>query len=348
MSLLASFFANFQPSTPESRVILPLWVFWLLIGLIGALVILLLIRDKALRRGLKNSFLSARRRVQRARLESRIKRETKEREKALNALGQKAWSIGIKLESAADILKSIQALEQKKKGSLKESAGIDSEMEKLQDAHAEYRKSQEEKIKEQEEKKNPHAEHLSQTNESLKQAEADLSHIEKEIRAADKERTEAEKEITKIEENIQLSSEIKQNKIEELKTKVFEMTKKKEDLEVKRPSIEEQKSRLLQQKANDQNKIKEFDQAITAFHEEEKERQKVFEKEQKEWQKKKDVLIKKNKEMEEEKQPLFTQLGKALFEQRVESPELDDIYTRIETIDKAVQEVEEKRKELGK
>jgi hypothetical protein len=46
------------------------------------------------------------------------------------------------------------------------------------------------------------------------------------------------------------------------------------------------------------------------------------------------------KEDLEVKQPLFTQLGRSLFEQRVESPELADTYKRIETNDKAVQEYE--------
>lgn len=348
MGVLILSLPDFQPEALGSRILLPLWLFWILIGLIGVLVILLLFRDKALRRSLKKAFLSARLRVKKARLESRIKRETREKEKALVELGQKAWSLGVQSEPAADVLKNIQALEQEKEGVLKEAAGVGTEIETLQKTHAKSRKSQEEKLKELEEKKSPLVEHLSQAKENLKQTEADLSHIEKEIRDADKGKTEAEKDITKIEANTQLSAEIKKIKSEELKARIFEMVKKKEDLEAKRPSIEEAKSKLLQQKTSDQNKIQEFDRMIAELQEEKKERHKVFENEMKERQKKKDNLMKKNREIEEQKQPLFARLGKALYDQRVEIPKLADIYARIETIDKAVQEYKAEREELDK
>ncbi len=346
MYILTLFSGFFQRTTPVSSINIPLWVFWLLIGLIGALVILLFIRDRTLRMGLKKLFSTARRRVKKAQMESRIKKENKEKERALTELGQKAWSIGVKPKQGEDVIKNIESLEETKTGFLKENASFDSEIEMLQEAHEKYRKNEEEKIKEQEEQRSPHVEYLSQIKEDLKQAEADLSHIEKEVRTAEKVKTDAEKDITKNGENSELSNEIRQIKIEELKARVFESNKKKEDLEIKRPSIQEQKSKLLQQKTDEQDRIKEYDQIITTFQEEIKDRRKTFEKEKKELQKKKDVLSDKNKEIEEKKKPLFAQLGKSLFEQRVESPELTDTYKRIETIDKAVQEYEEKRQEL--
>jgi chromosome segregation ATPase len=345
---LISIISGYQAAVSGSSILLPLWFFWLLVGLVGALVIILLIRDKALRHGLKNIFSSLRRRVKRTKLEGRIRKETKEKEGALTELGQKAWEIGAKSDATVGIDKDIKALEQKREDNLKEAVVIDSESEKLQSAHQNYKKDVEEKIKLQEEKKSPHAEHLSQTKESLKRNEADLSHVEKEIRAADKEKADAEKEITKTEQNTALSEEMKQTKIAELNARIFELTKKKEELESKRPALEEQKSRLLQQKEDDQNRVKEFDQTISSFREEEKERQKVFDKEMKQWQKKKDVLVDKNKEIDNQKQPLFFRLGKALYEKRVESPDLEDIYTRIEEIEKTVREYEEKRRELEK
>ena len=346
MSIFVLFSGYFQQTDRASAMNIPVWVFWLLIGLIGVLAILFLIRDKALRSGLKKMFLSAKRKVKKAQVDSRIKKETKEKEKALAELGHKAWSIGVKPVKADEVIKNIESIEERQSGFLKESAAFDSEIKKLQDTHETYKKAQEEKIKEQEEQRNPHVEYLSQIKEDIKHAEADSSHLEKEIRTAEKVKTEAEKDIAKIEENSELSSEIKQIKIEELKSRIFETSKKKESLDVKLPSIQEQKTKLLQQKTDEEAKIKELDKFISTYQEEIKERHKTLEKETRELHKKKDVVSDKNKEIEENKKPLFAVLGKSLYEQKVKSPELTEIYTQIEAIDHAVKENEEKRKEL--
>lgn len=348
MDALTSFSANLPLISMDSRITLPLWLFWLLIGLVGALLILLLIRDKALRRSLKNVFSRARRRVKKGRLEGRIKKESKGKDSALVDLGEKAWSTGVKLEAASDVINDLQTLERKSKEHVKEVEAVEKEIEKLQNSHDEYRKNQDEKIKLQEEAKSPYVEHLNQTKDSLGETEADLSHIEREIRASEKEKNDAQKEITKIEENTKLSDEIKKIKIEELNAKVFEMTKKKEELSEKQPAIEEQKAKLDQQKVKDQEKIKEFDKEIAALREEDKERQKAYEKEMKQWQKKKDTLLEKNKEIEKQEQPLFARMGKIFNEQRIKDPALADIYSRIDAIDKAVQEYETRLSELEK
>ena len=346
MPILTLFSGFFQQTDRASAMNIPVWVFWLLIGAIGVLVILFLIRDKALRSGLKKIFSSAKRKVKKAKVDSRIKKEIKEKEKALAELGHKAWSIGVKPVKADDVIKNIESLEERQSGFLKESAAFDSEIEKLQDTHEKYKKTQEKKIKEQEDQRKPHVEYLIQIKEDIKKAEADLSHIEKEIRTAEKVKTDAEKDMAKIEENSELSSEIKQIKIEELKTRIFETSKKKESLEKKLSSIQEQKSKLLQQKTDEQDKIKEFDQFITTYQEEIKERHKLSEKETRELHKKKDVVLDKNKEIKENKKPLFALLGKSLYEQKVKSPELAETYKQIEAIDKAVKENEVKLQEL--
>ena len=343
---LTSILYEYQAGVPGSRIQLPLWLFWFLLGLLGALIVILLIRDKALRQGLKNVFFSMRRRVRKKKLDSRIKKETKEWEKALAGLGLKAWEVGIESEATAEISEEIKALDKKSEANQKEAASVDSEIEKLKSAQQDYEKGVEDKIKQQEEKKAPHAEHLNQTKENLKRTEADLSHVDKEIRSADKERIDAEKKITKAEQNTALSEEIRQTKVEELKARIFELTKKKEDLEAKRPALEENKSKLLTQRDEDQSRVKEFEQTISSLQNEEKERQKVFDREMKQWQKKKDVIVAKHREIENQKQPLFSRLGKILYEKRIESADLKETYIRIEEIERTIQEFEQKRGEL--
>ena len=333
-------------ATPEGQISLPVWLFWTLIGLIGLFIILLMVRDKKLRTGIKNLFVGAKMRMRRSRIQKKIKTEVKNKEKVLNELGKKAWEIGLESEAAASINKEITELEEQKKEFLKEAESVGGEIDGLQKNISAFIEEQNQKIQAQEETKKPHVERLAQLQDSLKKGQADLSHVDKELKSAEKEKQSSEKEVAKIEADDKLSDEMKESKIQELKAKVFDMEKKKEELDAKRPSLEEQRAESQKQIDKEQNIVKELDQKMKSLRDEEREKQKEVEKEIKKWQKKKDELQGKIENLDKAKAPLLFTLGKTLDEKREDHADLNPLYTQIDSINQLIDELEAKLAEL--
>jgi chromosome segregation ATPase len=71
---------------------LPYWIFWLLLCLILLLLAFIFLRDKDLRRRLNIALSAAKRRVKRATLGLRIKREKRRRGDLQAELGRRAWT----------------------------------------------------------------------------------------------------------------------------------------------------------------------------------------------------------------------------------------------------------------
>jgi len=166
---------------------LPFWLFWLLLCVILLLLALIFLRDKDLRQRVNRFFFGFRRKITKIRLQSKIKKENRNKIELLKELGKKAWEEEIKPEQVESITKKIEDLEEKKNLNQKELEKINSKIDRLKKEDSEYRQSQEAKIKKQDVERKPLLEKMTEINGKGKKAEKELNQAKKEVQKAEKE-----------------------------------------------------------------------------------------------------------------------------------------------------------------
>jgi hypothetical protein len=113
------FVAASPPGAEIAREGLPTWIFYLLLSLILLLVVFIFLRDRDLRERLDAFFSGAKKRVQRARLRNRLRREKRRRTETLAELGRKAWAARLPGEAYESFHANLALLE--KDGSAKQA-----------------------------------------------------------------------------------------------------------------------------------------------------------------------------------------------------------------------------------
>jgi chromosome segregation ATPase len=133
---------------------------------------------------------------------------------------------------------------------------------------------------------------------------------------------------------------------ETLKQKIADLETKKSDLEQSLSQQSEEKAALAADAKVQQKQVDEFNKKIKKNKDFFKHELRKFEKDFKEWEKKRDEVAGQIKEINDKKGPLFYQLGKLIDDERVEHEELQIFYSKLDKTKTRTQELEDKIKDL--
>lgn len=346
MVYLLSSFLTSQTPTPGSKEGLPFWTFWFLLCIILLLIIFIFLRDKDLRQRLNSFLFRAKAKLIKMRLQARLKMILRKKEGLIQELGQKAFSVGLKLEKDENIGGELTRLEKNKKGLEKELRETESEISTLQSNLENQIQKFKAQLKRQESRKKDHEIMLAETKEKEKQIGRVVMQKQRKIEETAKEINAAHKEIHKIENNPDLSQDEKKKKKEECEEKIKKLTNTKDNADQKIKRILQEKDELEKEKKKIQEKSDELRRKKKNREEEEKSKNAEFNKEIKEWERNKEKVLGKIKKIERQKEPLFKNFGKLVNKERIEHKELIIFYSKVDRRNKRIEEIRNQMKEL--
>ena len=338
---------GYQSAAGSGRVSLAAWMFWVLLLLVLFLAAFILIRDKALRERLGRMWSSVRRRVRKARLKGKIKKETQSRSAAVRDLGKAVWSAGLSHPETKSILEEIKVLEGEKGSQAKEMEALAAETEKLVQSHEAALKILDSKIRDEEGPKKPETVKLAAAKESSSLAEKEAAGVEKELRQTDSGLKSVQKSIARLEADDKLGEEQRAVRSRELKTEADRLAVKKAQLENSLPLLVDKKSKLRSEEAEIQKIVGEFERKIEALEAEKKQEKDRHDRKVGELRKKRSELERKAAGLERRRDPLLESLGNKVNELRPADQILKDLYARIDKIDGTIRSLEEEVRSLG-
>jgi len=334
MAILEGPLNSLQEMAPREG--LPYWIFWLLLCVILLLITFIFLRDKDLRRRL-NSFLSAgKRKFMQLRIQVKLKKEKLKKIEVIRDLGRKAWSEDIKVEKAENIYAELHELEKRRNKHQKEWEEFFSKIMALNKQLVEFKQQHLSQIQEQQAFKKPFDQKLVDIIEKENLREKELHQIENNMADIRSNLDVTEKEIQRIEENSKFQNNGKISKKEGLKEKVTHLSAQRKELQQKFPELKREKEALGKEKEEVQKAIGEADNKIKGIEEIVREQTREFEREIREWEKKKETVQDKIREIEHLMEPLFENLGHIFDELRVNHPELVGLYIQIDRSNKTI------------
>lgn len=325
---------------------IPYWVFWFMLVIIFALVVIILIRDKGVREGIKKIFLRIKKEIHGARIKAAISKEKGKLTDLWEKLGEKLWERGLHIdgedENLHEIKRELEHLEHEETRLAQEIGAVQAEIEKTDYTFHQFKGEQETAVKEQENLKNPEVKELSR----LKKA---LNDIEKAAHEKVKLKSKVEKKLAahkrKIEE-IRLDNDLA--KIEK-KMKTEEIEKEMETLNREIRDLTEELAPLYEKKGNPEKaiaeiepKIARYDEKIHSLKEELKARHKEYDQKNREQLRKKGNLLGKKNQINRKKSIRFQRLGKLGFKKtnRIEDEEFNRLYNEIHKVEQAIRDLE--------
>jgi chromosome segregation ATPase len=334
MTILDEPLNSLQETAPREG--LPYWIFWLLLCVILLLITFIFLRDKDLRRRL-NSFLSGgKRKFMQLRIQVKLKKEKQKKVEVIRDLGRKAWSEDIKVEKAENIYAELHELEKRRNEHQKEWEKVFSKIMALNKQLVDFKQQHLSQIQEQQAFKKPFDKKLADIIEKENLQEKELHQIEKNIADIGKNLDGTEKEIQRIEENSKIQNNGKSSKKEEFKKKIVHLSAQRDELQQKFPELKKEKEALGKEKEEVQRAIGEANNKIKGIEEIVREQTREFEREIREWEKKKEKVQDRIKEIEHLMEPFFENLGHIFDELRVNHPELVGLYTQIDRSNKTI------------
>jgi len=166
------------------------------------------------------------------------------------------------------------------------------------------------------------------------------------MNTAAKDQEAARKEIAKLDEKTDLLEDVKASMEETLKEKISGLETKKSEADLLLSRLTEEKQGLESNAKEQQKQADAFAKKIKKNKDATKHEARKFEKDVKEWEKKRDEVAAQIKEIDEKKTPLFYQLGKLIDEERVDHEELEIFYSKLDKTKTRTQELEDKIKDL--
>ncbi len=326
------------------------WVFWLQLIIIAFLLIFIIIRDKGVQKFFKNLIGWAKKKIRISKLKTKISNALDEKNKLIPELGKNYWDAKINNEIGGQIIHKLDLLKDKKSKVL-------SDLEEIKLQLKENKENKESKIKE-------HENIINSNNNEKKPLEIELKKLEKEFESVDKTIKEQKKLYLKIENNI------KSNNKEKRKIKADppgystdnEKNKKTKELDDKNNTLDDELN-SINSKINDlrsenpvaKKRVEELTAKISSFNvniNSIKDEISIIKKEQNEENKKLETknkqytsdLILKKKEQEK----AIKDLGHLLIEKRLDIPQLTNIYSQIDDIDKTVANLTKKLIKINK
>jgi chromosome segregation ATPase len=287
--------------TPDAlpREGLPYWAFWLLIFVIVLLVTFIFLRDKDLRRRLDYLLSGGKRRFLRIRLRVRLRRERQKRQGFIKDLGQKAWSLDLKLAASESILRELGALEKKRRALQDEWQADYVRLEALHKKLGEFKAENERAAAEEEARKKPHEIRWYELKEKSKA-------LDKDFKAAEKGG------------NGGASAEERAQRLAGLAQERASLTA---DMDGVRKALEELDRRAAEVRSRGRIQVLSFEAEI------------------REWEKAKDRVQERIREVERRMDPLFESLGAIVNEVRPDNAELFGLFSTIDRLDKTIEDL---------
>lgn len=325
---------------------LPYWIFWLLVLAIFLLLTFIFLRDKDLRRRLDSFFQGIKNQLKKLRLQHILKRERKKQEAFYSELGQKAWEEDVSVPHANHAQDELARLE-KKKGDLEDKrTDYEAKIYELNKDRDDFQKKQETELLKIESESKPFEDKLTEIRFKLKDCEKQISDGNSGIRAVVKDQEAARREEGKLEEKVDLLEDVKGSMEETLKEKIAGLGNKKTELEQLIGRLTEEKADLEKQAKEHQLHVDAYAKKIKQNKDTTKQECRKYEKDTKDWEKKRDEVVDQIKEIEVKKSPLYFKLGKLIDEERVDHEELEIFYSKLDKTKTRTQEIEEKIKDL--
>lgn len=341
------FLASGMQNVPAGRIALPLWLFWFFIILILGLVVLLFLRDKALRKGVSRLISRTKVKIEKSRIQTRIKRQEKDLEEAMLELGEKSRGIRLEPQGTEEIRRSLTSIDEKAEAHSAEQEKFDSQKADLDKTHEEFVKAQDGKINDVEAKKKPHADRLSLLRDDFTKVEKDLQKSQKEVHRFDGQIKSGQKDLEKIAADTKLSDTEKKVKKDVLQAEMNKNSKESEALKGKIPSLEESLNNLGGQIKEEEKEVGEFDAMLKDLAEEKKDAQQKYEKETGVLKKQSAEINKALDELDRRRKPLFQKFGEAVFKERPENGELTVFFSRIDSLNASLKTLKEEMQRLS-
>jgi chromosome segregation ATPase len=333
-------------STPDISEGLPFWLLWFLLLIILLLLMFIFLRDKDLRRRISLFLSGARRHMSRLRLQVKLRKERDKKIALWKELGKTAWHEDIRTPSVEAQFRKLAGIEEEIGRLQKTWHDVYSRIEALGREHEAAIRSFRSRVAELEKARRPDDEKLrallAKRNEVREALEATLRELDGQEALAHA----AGKEIREIEAHSRLGEAEKAERIEKAREKAEGLSSRIRSFREKTPLLEEERRHLDLKIEEVEARIKDVNDRILEAGEEQKELLRTQEREIRDWQKNKERLQDRIVENKRLMEPLFEDAGRALDEARVENEELDVVYFQIDSVNRAVAELESRIEHL--
>lgn len=345
-SLFASLIsAPAADSSPQEG--LPYWTLWFLLCVILLLLTFIFLRDKNLRQRLNQFFFGAKKRLIKFRLHTRLKIARRKKADIHLSLGQKAWEKNLDVPGAEKTGRTIHKLEEKKQ-TLQQD--LDATMQRLSALE-----------KNLEDKSLKNSIRLTEKKAELKAKNENLSDVRNKLKEIRSSHSQKKRETEKVEKELDVLNQNLQGAEKQPKTEFSDAGQKTDKPGGNRKELTEQYLRIkqnikeLKQEINNQEdeekKLKELIHDETAafkdLEDECKKEREEIKKEIQEWTKFKTKIQQKILRIEKRKLPLFGSLGGFADQSRAEHESLVVFYSRIDRLNKKIEDIERQLEELG-
>ena len=319
---------------------LPYWIFWLLLCVIVLLLAFIFLRDKDLRHRLDTFFAGIKKRLIKIRLHSILKKENIKQEGFINELGRKTWEIDIKIPFGETIWEKINKLEKTKIDLEIEKTEIEAKITSLKKNLNEFLKNYKNQNQGLESEKNPINLQLKEINQKEKEIEGQVILEQTKLEENTKQQNMLKKEIIDLADNNDLDEKTKNKTQQDVKKKIDPIEQKIVKINQFINGLVAKKTKLERDSQDQKNRIDDLNQNIRDLAEDKKYQSRKYQREIKEWEKNKEKIHDKIKDIKKQNRPLFTNLGRLVNEKRVEHKELALFYSKIDRTVKRKKEIE--------
>ena len=319
---------------------IPVWLFWVMIGAIVGLVVLVLVRDKGIRAGITGMFDWVRRKIRVAKIKAQIQKENQKKEELVKKLGETVWKSGVEAPFIDAQLQEARTLSAQETEAAKKAEALEAEMEKGRQEWDEAKTQSDAHIDGLEAELKP-------VEEQFKNFEKEMSGIEKEVKNHQKTLEKGEKDIRKAREYLEmveadpgLSNIEKGQKREESERRIKSF---ESEMEASNKALTDLDARAAEAKENNtglEPKINDLKDRIAEAKTQLKEKEDQWDDKRKGLEENHRSLNVKLVGIRKELGILFQKMGQAALETRVEHPDLTPVYVEIDGVDLALSKLQ--------
>ena len=197
-----------------------------------------------------------------------------------------------------------------------------------------------------ESEKNPINLQLKEINQKEKEIEGQVILEQTKLEENTKQQNMLKKEIIDLADNNDLDEKTKNKTQQDVKKKIDPIEQKIVKINQFINGLVAKKTKLERDSQDQKNRIDDLNQNIRDLAEDKKYQSRKYQREIKEWEKNKEKIHDKIKDIKKQNRPLFTNLGRLVNEKRVEHKELALFYSKIDRTVKRKVEIEEQIHEL--
>jgi chromosome segregation ATPase len=331
--------SGFQ-AAPGAAEGLPYWILWLLLCVILLLLAVIFLRDKDLRRRLSSFLSGARRRMLQLRLQAKLRREREKKRSLWKELGKRAWSEDLASDCISSECERLAALEEEMHLHQMTWHEIYSKIEALGKEHEEESLRFRALIREQEEARKPHEEERKALNARASEILDAIGGTAWEIDSAEGQLRGVDKEVRSIEDNPKIPDPEKTPRLGQAHERAAALAEKVASLQAKLPLLHEEREGLEERQAECEARIEVFNQRIGEIEDEQRESNRIHEREIRDWMRKKQRAQDKIVELQRLMEPLYESMGQALDEARVFQNSLTVVYFQIDAVNQNIRDLE--------